>query len=129
MLDPESYLREGSTSMDRDQQRRIANNEVMFRDHNELIGDAVDSFQADDDVVSTHGVMCECAFAGCKTTLDLTMAQYREGRSDPTWFIVVPDHAVEEVEHMVYDRTTYWIIQKDGLGRKIAEDQAPTGDS
>lgn len=111
--------------MDAEHQRRIADNGSLFRSHNEAIRAAVRSFHAAsaDDV--THGFMCECPITECEATLELTMAQYEEGRSDPTWFLVKPEHMLPGGEHVVHDRGVYWIVAKDGAGREVAQDQAP----
>jgi hypothetical protein len=111
--------------MDIEHQRRIANNESLFRSHNEAIREAVVSFQALADESATHGFMCECPITECEETLELTMTQYEEGRSDPAWFLVKPEHMLAGGEHMVHDRGEYWIVAKDGVGREVAEAQAP----
>jgi len=110
--------------MDVDEQRRIANNEIVFRNHNEAISDAVEEFRGDPDSDDTHGVMCECALPECEESLELTMAQYQEGRSEPEWFLVKPGHVIAGIEHKVHDRAAYWIIAKEGEGRKLAEADA-----
>lgn len=101
-------------------QRRVARNEHIFRTHNEAISDAVGRFVGVPDD-NTLGFMCECAITECVEIVELSMAKYQVGRSDPAWFVVKPEHLISGVEHLVQDHGTYWIIAKDGLGREVAE--------
>lgn len=111
--------------MDAEHQRRIARNESVFRAHNESIHDAIVDFQGPADDDGTHGFMCECPIVECQDMIELTTAQYEEGRSDPSWFLVMPEHMLVGGEHLVRDCGAYWIIGKDGAGREVAEDHAP----
>lgn len=105
--------------MDAEHQRRIANNESLFRSHNKAIRDAIVSFQPTaDEGVSTYGFMCECPITQCEDTIELTLAQYDEGRSDPTWFLVRPEHMMAGGDRRVHDHGEYWIIAKADVDRQ-----------
>ncbi len=109
--------------MDDLQEKRIARNEARFRELNDAIARGVERFRAGSGD-GTFEAVCECAIADCLEMLDLDFDTYSHVRSDATWFVVRPDHVVTAVEQPVEQHDAYWIIEKRGLGAKVAADLA-----
>ncbi len=97
--------------------RRIVRDGMVFRDHNDAIHDAIAAFEVLPDPARTHGFMCECVIVECDDTLELTTAQYREGRSDPAWSLVMPEHLLADTDRLVRDCGAYWIVAPQDSAR------------
>ncbi len=57
---------------------------------NELIRQRRIEFEGSD--LGTHAIMCECVDPGCSEMLQVAEADLRHARSDPSWFVVDPEH-------------------------------------
>ncbi|HEY3728461.1 MAG TPA: hypothetical protein VGL51_14885 [Solirubrobacteraceae bacterium] len=95
-------------TVDEELQRRLAANEVIFRDVNESIERGQWPGEADSQV----GFRCECARLGCNLLLNLTLAEYEHVRSDPRRFVMISGHEVPNVETVIEDRGDYVIVEK-----------------
>lgn len=109
------------------QQRRIAINETRFREANEHIRSGIDGLR-DGEAGDGYSMMCECALAECEEMIRAEQHEYRHVRSDPAWFMVRPTHVVRDVELPVEKNERFWIIEKFGMGRAIAQADAAAGD-
>lgn len=105
--------------MDERQQRRIASNESRFRAINEEVRRRVDAFHG---YVDLYSMMCECAVSECQDMIELTCDEYDHVRSNPRWFLVMPDHLLPAAEEPVVRRDTYWIVEKRGEAGRVAEE-------
>lgn len=105
--------------MDAESQQRIAANEALFREHNETVSGPLEQF--DGGLDSPHGFMCECASRECEKMIDLRLSEYEHVRSDPAWFVVHPGHVMPEVEQPIERHDGFWIIEKLGIGRDLAQ--------
>jgi len=103
-------------------EERLAKNEVLFREVNERIEEAAETFDVDDHVFE---FICECSNADCNLRIPLTIAQYEEARSDSAQFVVAPGHELPEIEHVVLVARDYQIVKKEGLAAGIAEEEDP----
>ncbi len=104
-----------------ERERRMAQNEVLFREVNERINDV--AHQLGDEV--PYEYFCECANAHCSFRLTLSQAEYEAVRADPTQFAVLPLHYTPEVEILVQETETHWIIRKIGEAGDYAEGLNP----
>ena len=90
--------------MDDFTRRRLARNEELFRAVNEEIegrsGGGVTEY------------VCECADPECAVTVRLSAAQYRDVRSAPDRFVVVPGHERLELERVVGSHDGYLVVEK-----------------
>ena len=68
-----------------ERERRIAENEALFRDLNEEVGVVAHSFSSGGEE-RTFDFLCECGDAGCATAVPLTLAEYEEIRRSPVRF-------------------------------------------
>jgi hypothetical protein len=93
-----------------DRERRLAQNEVLFREVNERVRDVAS--QLGDD--GGYEYFCECANKDCTFRVPLRIADYEAIREDPRQFVVLPEHFTPEVEILVGQTDTYWIVRKVG---------------
>lgn len=103
-----------------DRERRMAENETLFREVNERVADTAAHYVGADDT-STHEYFCECANADCTFRVTLTGAQYASVRADPKQFVVLPLHFTPEVETLVTKNEGYWLVRKTGEAGEYVE--------
>jgi hypothetical protein len=107
-------------------ERRLGENEALFREVNERIKEIGESFS----LVATHAsFVCECADTACAEQLALTLEEYAAVRANPERFIVVPGHETADVEEIVERHDRYAVIEKRAGGpAQLARDTAPGGE-
>ena len=98
--------------------RRLAENESLFREVNERVG-AIASRQGDDDHV--YEFFCECANTDCTMQVSATLAVYEAVRANGRRFLIEPEHALPEVEVVIERTDDWWVIEKIGDGGEFAE--------
>jgi hypothetical protein len=106
---------------DEELERRLAANEVIFREVNEGIERGQWPGEADTPV----GFRCECARLGCNLLLNLTLAEYEHVRSHPRRFVMIRGHEVPAVESVVEDRAEYVIVEKRDVAGQRAQASDP----
>jgi hypothetical protein len=89
--------------------RRIGQNEVVFREVNERLRELGEGFSL---VSQVAEFVCECADTSCTERIQLTLPEYEHVRSDPKWFVVVPDHEQLDYERVIEQTDTYSIAEK-----------------
>ena len=95
-----------------ERQRRIGENEAIFRDVNEMV-------RRLDPALMT--ILCECGDAGCRDQLVIPADEYERVRNDSTLFIVRPQHEADEAEEVAAKHLEYWIVRKrPGLPAELA---------
>jgi hypothetical protein len=106
-----------------DRQRRIGENEALFRHVNERVKDVNRSFS----LVLDHGdYLCECGDERCVERITLTAEQYERVRDDPTHFVVIPGHVVPDVEEVVAAEPGFEIVRKrEGEPAELARKTDP----
>ena len=102
-------------------EHRLAQNEALFRDVNERI-EAM-AHQLGPDV--PYEFICECANADCTFRVNLTVATYEAIRADSRKFVVLPLHYTPEVEDLVEENETYWVVVKTGEAGEYVEHLDP----
>src|SRR5262245_56024909 len=100
--------------------RRLAANEVAFREVNERVGEQVKDVAGEH---ATFNVLCECVSTSCTERILVTSAEYEAIHADATQFIVVMGHASSEIEDVVGRTERYEIVRK--RGDAAAEARAP----
>jgi hypothetical protein len=96
------------------QRERAANNQSIFREVNERIGQLLPS-------ASFVEFVCECLDRECAETVSLTRDEYEHVRSKSNSFLVLPGHDVLAVEEVIESHDRYLIVAKLGAGRDMAE--------
>ena len=92
-----------------ERQRRIGQNEALFRKVNERMSDVHDALSAFTGVLE---VVCECGNLTCAQLFSITPDDYQHLRSEATWFAVIPGHEMASVETIVMKRNEYDIVEK-----------------
>ncbi len=100
-----------------EREQRLAQNEALFREVNERV-DAI-AHKLGPNV--PYEFLCECANADCTFRITLPTSIYEAVRSDPTQFVVLPDHFTPEVEELIVQEETYWIVRKTGDAAEYVE--------
>ena len=100
---------------DSERQRRVAENETIFRAGNEAIRRAGEKAGA-----TQIGFLCECGDEECFDVVDLTSDEYRHVRAHPARFVVMSGHDIPEVENVVEHDAGHAIVEKTGIGGEIA---------
>ncbi|HSO02467.1 MAG TPA: hypothetical protein VLS46_08055 [Gaiellaceae bacterium] len=103
-------------------QRRLAENELIFREVNERVR-AIAAVHGSDDHV--YEFYCECSNADCTFQVQVRLADYEAVRADPARFLVAPGHALPEIE-VVADRSgAWWVVEKKGEAAELAAELDP----
>lgn len=102
--------------MNEGSERRLALNEVLFRDTNE----AIERGQWPQDPARLVRFRCECSRADCGQAVELTLAEYEAVRSFPRRFLLAPDHATPEIETIVSRTPTHVVVEKEDAAGVIA---------
>jgi hypothetical protein len=76
-------------------------------------------FALREDAVSS-AYICECALKWCNADVTLSVAEYLEVRSSPTYFLIACGHWSPGVERIVYRADRYLVVEKLGHGGLLA---------
>lgn len=68
--------------------------------------------------------LCECPISECTIALEIELGEYLRIRSNPTWFVIMPHHDLPLGDRVVERRAGFWIIEKEGEARRVAEAEA-----
>jgi hypothetical protein len=107
--------------MDEGKQRRVANNEALFRKVNE----AIERGQWPGEQDSPTAFRCECASLDCNELVSLTPREYERVRAVARRFLVLPGHQLPEVETVIEQRSDYVIVEKHDAAGELAEASDP----
>jgi hypothetical protein len=106
-------------------ERRLAKNEILFREINEQIKHSADRHGID---AHQYEFLCECSNVDCTLRLGMTVAAYERLRSNPTHFATAPGHELPEIESVVEECDGYSIVQKYGEAAEIGRREDPRRD-
>lgn len=98
----------------------MTQNEALFREVNERVQDHTAEGGTD-----LYAYFCECANIDCTFRVRLTPAQYEAVRADAKQFVVLPQHFTPEVEVLVAEKDSYWIVRKTGEAGEYVEKVDP----
>ena len=104
-------------------EQRMTHNEALFREVNERVEALAHQFGPD----VPYEFLCECANADCTFRLALPIEVYETVRADPRQFVVLPLHYTPEVEELVAEEETYWLVRKTGEAGEYVEHLDPRG--
>ena len=102
--------------------RRMAENEVVFREYNERVGKSFDelkrmakeanqeSFIRDDDT-PLH-FYCECSDENCRERIEMAPSRYKQIHKKRDRFVVIVGHEVKDIEHILEKQDGYSIVEK-----------------
>jgi hypothetical protein len=106
-------------------EKRLAQNESLFRSVNERIEEAATTGGIDDE--HQFEFFCECSNADCNLLLPMTVPEYEGVRRNPVLFIVAPGHELPEIETVVLRRGAYQIVTKRGEAADFVARRDPRG--
>jgi hypothetical protein len=104
-----------------DRERRMAQNEALFREVNERVRDVATALGDD----GRYEYFCECANKDCTFHVTLTLSEYEAIRSDSHQFFVLPGHMTPEVEVVVLETASYTVVRKTGDAGRYVEELDP----
>jgi hypothetical protein len=107
-----------------DREKRLAQNEALFREVNEKV-EAIASLHGDDDHV--YEFYCECANADCTLHVAATLTTYENVRKHPTRFLVFPEHALPDIEDVLERAEGHWVVEKTGEAAAYVAQLDPRG--
>jgi hypothetical protein len=96
---------------------RAARNQAMFRAINERL-------TRDDPVAEladSHMIACECADPTCVQTLAISATQYEDVRREPRHFALLAGHVYPDVETVIFESSTYVVVEKVGQAGEVSE--------
>ena len=99
----------------------MAQNEALFREVNERVESVAHRLGPD----VPYEFVCECANADCTFRVELSIGAYDKIRSDPKQFVVLPLHYTPEVEDVVAEEDSYWIVRTSGKAGEYVEELDP----
>jgi hypothetical protein len=99
-------------------ERAKARNESFFREVNERIEAVSETIPARE---PTMDFLCECDDLQCQELVTLSRAEYETARTDPTHFLVRPDHVDDGIEHVVVTTDRFAIVEKEGTAAAEAK--------
>jgi hypothetical protein len=104
-----------------ERERRLALNEALFREANERVETVAEQLGPD----VPYEFLCECANADCTFRISLPLSAYESIRADPRQFVVLPLHYTPEVEDLVIQEDTHWVVRKTGEAGEYVEHLDP----
>ena len=102
--------------------RRLVENEALFRGVNEAIGTTA-ARQGEDQHL--YEFMCECSDPSCGRRIRLTLEEYESVRSRGDRFALVAGHEDTRIERVVEHHDRYAVVQKTGIGADLARELDP----
>ena len=106
-----------------ERERRIGENEALFRQVNERIKELNRGFSA---VLERGDYLCECGDEACIERVSLTAEEYERVRSEPTDFVVTPGHVVHDVDELIFSGDGFEVVRKrEGEAAEVARETDP----
>ncbi len=102
-----------------ERERRLAENESLFREVNEHVSEAERAWSRGEPGELRLTILCECADPGCAQQITVTRAEYEAVRQDATRFIILSGHENADIERVVARRDGYAIVEKTGDARAV----------
>lgn len=100
-------------------EKRLAQNEALFRSVNERIREAVARFGDDDE--HSYGFLCECSDPACAERVELSVSAYEAIRRDGRRFVLADGHERTEIEQVVAADDDHVVVEKVGVAGEVAE--------
>jgi hypothetical protein len=109
--------------VDDDRQRRLAQNEALYREVNERVNDQT---QRQALTLEEPGVyMCECSNLDCTLRIEVPLSEYEAVRAFPRRFMVAAGHDIPEAETIVERASGSWVVEKQDEAGELAEQLDP----
>ncbi len=97
--------------MDKLSERRLVENEVIFRESNKSIAEFIE--ETDAVAASTPlRFFCECSKTECRERIELSPEEYKELHQNNRQFIILVGHEMPKIEKVVEQKQGFNIIEK-----------------
>lgn len=96
--------------MSKKSDRRLVENEVIFRDVNKNIQEFVD---AEAETPAKLSFYCECSNPDCLERIELSTEHYEKLHRNKKHFITVVGHEFLEVEKVLKKHSNYQVVEKN----------------
>ena len=106
-----------------ERERRLAKNEALFREVNERVETIAHQLGPE----IPYEFFCECSNSDCTFRLQLPLSVYESVRQHPKQFVMLPGHYTPEIEDLVIEEDTYWVVRKHGAAGEYVEHLDPRG--
>jgi hypothetical protein len=106
-----------------EREQRLAQNETLFREVNERLESAAHRLGPN----VPHDFICECANPDCTFRVSIPLGVYQSVRADSRQFLVLPGHYTPEIEQLVVQEETHWVVRKTGEAGEYVEHLDPRG--
>lgn len=103
-------------------ERRMTENEVVFRNFNESVQKSFDTAQKiakeDGQELIVHDqdfplqFYCECSDENCQKRISITPHEYGSLHKRRNIFMVLPGHETNQIEQIVHTNDTYSLVEK-----------------
>jgi hypothetical protein len=105
-------------------QERAAQNQALFREVNERLGEITGTLNA---TLARAEWVCECANTGCSEPLEMSLDEYQALRQHGARFAVAcdPKHVFAEVERVIERTDRYWVVEKIERAARVAVELDP----
>lgn len=96
--------------MERREERRLAENEVIFRQVNKDVKDFLHDVGVENLLIAPF--YCECSNIACHERVELTPANYERIHKNPKRFTILDGHQVPAIERVVESHKKYIVVEK-----------------
>jgi len=93
-------------------ERRLVENETIFRDANQEINFLASRVLGQAQTVIPVGFYCECSDRECRERIELTPEEFVKVHSISNQFVIKCGHEVLRIEDIIEDRSNFCIIRK-----------------
>ena len=97
-------------------QRRVARNEILFRETNE----AIERGQWPGEPDKVVQFRCECSRPDCGDPIEVMLAEYERVREFPRRFLIVDGHEIPEIETVVERAEKFAVVEKTEAAGDLA---------
>jgi hypothetical protein len=94
-----------------EREKRLAQNEALFREVNEKV-ETIAAQHGDDDHI--YEFYCECSNADCTLHVPATLGAYEQVRAYSNRFLIFPGHALPDIENVLERGEGHWVVEKTG---------------
>jgi hypothetical protein len=106
-----------------ERERRIGENEALFREVNERVARLSENMQVTTELTA---FLCECGDESCHERIEMTLEEYERLRAEPLDFAISPGHEINDVEMVIEKNERFWVIRKNkGEAAELAEEFDP----
>jgi hypothetical protein len=110
-------------------EKRLAQNEALYREVNERVTAIVERQDRPDDRTYEYSYFCECANADCTLQVTVPRDVYEWVRSESNRFLIAPGHEMPEAEKVVRAERGFAVVEKEGEAARYVEHLDPRGRS